>query len=392
MSTQKEYMPVNWVDGMKINKNHFIEQQHATTFQQALGNSGFLNNHNYGLLPADTIRQAGAGIWLNADNQQYIQLRVTSCRAITRGGYSIVIENDTALENSGLAARIPGLSVPFAELAGKQQQYYVVLSVNPYERVASGAANPDEVPARLPYTTPSYALLLLPVEETTIHTLGHFQLPVGKVNVAEQRVMLDEYYIPPAAATAGHAALLEVHAGLEQFFGRMELNAVQIIQKILQKKQQNDLSEPVQRLCEGLLNYLSVEYTRLRLVYLYAPPVEMISSVAGFARVSKNILDWYTGTLREELFNYFSEWCGIKQTELENSITDLCNYKYNHLDIYEGVDKVLTFTTLLLKLFNSLAALDYIGKKKEAGIFVKEQLVVPEEEAQQRKRRSFLAD
>lgn len=392
MNTQKTYMPVNWVDGMKINKSHFIAQQDATTYQQALGSALFLNNHNYGLLPADFMKQAGAGIWLNTDNQQHIQLRITECRAVTRGGYTIHFENDTALDSAGLTARIPGLSVPFSELAGKQNSYYVVLSINPYDRVPAGAANVEEVPARLPYTAPAYSLLLLPVEETTMHTLGHFLLPVGKVLIQEQRVMLDDNYIPPCVAVNSHAVLLEVHAGLEQFFGRMELNAVQIIQKVWQKKQQNDLSEPVQKLCEQMLAYMAVEYTRLKLHHLHAPPVDMISSIAGFARLIKNTLDLFTGTSKEELINYFAEWCGIRQGELEECITDLCNYGYNHLDMYEGVDKVLKFTTLILKLFNSLAALDYIGKKKEAGIFVKEQIIVPEEEAQQKKRRSFLAD
>ncbi|BAV10177.1 Predicted component of the type VI protein secretion system [Filimonas lacunae] len=392
MSTHKEFLPVNWVDGMKINKNHFISQQHASTYQQAISSSCLLNNHNYGLLPATNINQARAGVWLNADNQQHVQVRVMECRAVTRGGYPIAFHNDTALDNSSLSARIPGLSVPFSDLAGKQNAYYIVLSINPYERVPSGAANPEEVPARLPYTTPAYSVMLLPVAETNMHSLGSFQLPVGKVHTMEQRVMLDESYIPPCVAVNSHVVLLEAHASLEQFYGRMELNAVQIIQKILQKKQQNDLSEPVQRMCENMLVYIANVYTQLKLEGLYAPPVTLVSGAAGFARIVKNTLDLYTGTIREELLNYFAEWCGIKQTDLEDSVTALCNYQYDHLDIYAGVDKVLTFSAVALKLFNTLAALDYIGKKKEAGIFVKEQVIVPEEEVQMKKRRSFLAD
>jgi hypothetical protein len=44
-------------------------------------------------------------------------------------------------------------------------------------------------------------------------------------------------------------------------------------------------------------------------------------------------------------------------------------------------------------LFASLARLEYIGKKKETGIFVKEQVLIPQNEtAPVKKRRSFLAD
>lgn len=392
MSGYNEYMPVNWVDGMKINKSHFIAQQHAATYQQALGNNGFLNHHNYGLLPAMSNATAGVKLWLNVDNQQYVQLRMMDCRAITRGGYALLFINDTAQDSSRLTARIPELSVPFSALTGKSSSYYIVLSVNPYERVPAGAANPDEIPSRLPYTTPAYTLQLLPVEEANINTLGFFQLPVGKVRTEEQSILLDDVYIPPCVAVNSHSVLLETHAELEQFFGKMELNALQIIQKILQKKQQNDLSEPVQRICENMLVYIASAYAQLKSVQLYAPPVEMVSSVAGFARLFKNTLDIFTGTTREELINYFTEWCGIRQGEIEDVVTAFCNHKYDHLDIYAAIEKMSLFTTTTLRLFNSLAALDYIGKKKEAGIFVKEQAIVPEEEAQLKKRRSFLAD
>jgi hypothetical protein len=44
-------------------------------------------------------------------------------------------------------------------------------------------------------------------------------------------------------------------------------------------------------------------------------------------------------------------------------------------------------------LFANLARLEYIGKKKEAGIFVKEQMLIPQNESlPDKKRRSFLAD
>lgn len=389
---QKEYMPVNWVDGMKINKNHFIEQQQAGLFQQAVAMRSFLNNHNYGLLPAADVTRAGVKIWLNIDNQQHVHARIMECNAITRGGYSIALNNDTSLESHELNARVPGLSLPFSDLSGKQSAYYVVLAMDPFKRVPAGAANPEEVPFRLPYTAPAYKLLLLPEEETSINTLGDFQLPVGKLLVEDQRVFLDEQYIPPCAAVNSHRALLELHAELEQFFARMELNAVQIIQKIFQKKQQNDLSLQVQQICEKMLVYMAPVYTQLRLAGLYTPPVELISAASGLARLFKNTLDLFMGTGKEELINYFTEWCGISQGELEDVITSFCNHQYDHLDIGQALEKATRFTQVALRLFNSLAALDYIGKKKEAGIFVKEQLMVPEEETVVRKRRSFLAD
>ena len=100
----------------------------------------------------------------------------------------------------------------------------------------------------------------------------------------------------------------------------------------------------------------------------------------------------YAGTSKEEMINYFTEWCNVKQGELEDEIAEVCNYRYDHLNIHTGILQCSNFCGLILGLFDALAALDYIGKKKETGIFVKEQLIVPEEDVQSRRRGFFLAD
>jgi len=43
-------------------------------------------------------------------------------------------------------------------------------------------------------------------------------------------------------------------------------------------------------------------------------------------------------------------------------------------------------------VFSSLAGLDYIGKKRETGIFVKEQAILPDADFQEKRRNSFLAE
>jgi hypothetical protein len=173
----------------------------------------------------------------------------------------------------------------------------------------------------------------------------------------------------------------------------MELYALQIIQKILQKKQQNELADAIYKICENLSLFTATEYSNFKLSYIYQPPVFMITAVTGMARLIKNTIDFYTGTSKDELISYCTEWCGVSQGELESAITTLCSYQYNHLDINDSLDKVLRFTTIISALFASLSRLEYIGKKKETGIFVKEQVLLPQTEATPvKKRRSFLAD
>lgn len=376
---------------MKINKTHFQAQNHAGTYGQAKATQVFLNHHNYGLLPNDEVKRR-RNIVVSLDNEQYVSVRIMQCDAVTRGGHLIHFNHDTALDSRSLSAQIPGLSVPYEQLVNKSRSHFVVLAVDPYNRTPYGEAGMEETPPRLPHTLPRYSLHLLTAEETNINTIGPFQLPISKVIIEGNAVSIDENYIPPCTAVNSHQELLDVHAGLEEFFGKMETLSLQILQKIRIKKQSNDLAEAVGKMCENIIVYTATEFSNFRTTYLFQPPVFMVSSAAGFARLIKNSMDIYVGTIKEELINYFTEWCGIPQTEFEGAITSLCNHQYDHLDINVSLDKALHFTRIISTLFTSLAALDYIGKKREAGIFVKEQLLMPEVEMQAKKRRSFLAD
>jgi hypothetical protein len=402
---QYQYLPVHWIDGMKINKSHFIAQNNAYTSQIAQGVSGLLNTYNYGLLPNTYNDSNGLKLFVTTDNQQQVQVRLQKCRAITLGGHVIQLDEDTPLNGGYIGAPIPNLSIPFSELKGKASDYLIILVVNPYERIPYGFADPAEVPPRVPYTLPAYNLQLMPVNGANPNALGNFQLPVGKLKVLEQKVMLDEDYIAPCSAVSSHYDLVEIHAALEQFFGKMELYALQIIQKILQKKQQNEMAGIVQKVCESISYFTASHLGNFKLVHLHQPPVLLINTVTAFARLLKNILDFYTGSGKEELINYCIEWCDVKQGELEGAITSLANHQYNHLNINESIEKIAGFTKLINQLFASLARLEYIGKRKDTGIFVKEQIIpkdtglfvaepsMPAEpEVQPKKRRSFLVD
>lgn len=385
------YLHVNWVDGMKINKSHFIAQDNAQLYQLAQNTSCLLNALNYGLLP---VGQGGVGlkIFLSTDNQKKLQVRVQQCRAITAGGYYIEFNEDTALQGNNLQTAAVSIPVTLRELKNKSTQFYIVLTVNPYSRVPFGSAEGAELPPRIPYTLPLLSVDLVPVEQVTKNVIGAMQLPLGKIVVEDQRVMLEEDYIPPCTSVSSHPELLEIQAGLEQFYSKMELYALQIIQKILQKKQTNDMAIVVQKICENISYFTASQLAELKTVGVIQPPVYMVSKISSLARLIKNTLDFYLGSGKEELVNYIAEWCSISQAELEGAIVNLSGYQYDHLDINSSIEHVSQFTKVVSRLFYQLSRLEYIGKRKEAGIFVKEEVVNKVQDAPSQKRRSFLAD
>ncbi|MBC8033520.1 MAG: hypothetical protein H7Y03_05205 [Chitinophagaceae bacterium] len=388
---ENHFLPVNWIDGMKINKSHFIAQDNAFVYQLAQNTSCILNELNYGLLPVGKDR-TGVKIFISTDNQKKLQVRIQQCRAITSGGFYIEFNEDTAIHGGNLIT--PVVSVPQAlkELKNKGVQFYVVLSIDPYTRLPYGSVDTLEIPPRIPYTLPTYHVSLIPVAEVTKNVLGPFHLPVGKLTIDDQRVLLEEDYIPPCSNVTSHPELLEIQAGLEQFYSKMESYSIQIIQRILQKKQTNEMAVIVQKLCENISFFTASELAELKSVGIVQPPVYMVSKTCSLARLMKNTIDCFLGNGKEELVNYFTEWCNISQGELEGSMVNLANLQYDHLDINNAMDKVSQFTKIVSKLFYQLSRLEYIGKRKEAGIFVKEEAVKQGSESQTPKRRSFLAD
>ena len=236
MDSQHYYLPVNWADGMKINKNHFIDEQNARIQDQAFATGAHISNINYGLLPAVAGEQSQIRLYINFDNQQQVTANLLYCRAVTPGGYVIHIEEDAGNTITGASEKIAGLSVPFAELKAISETYYVVLAVNPYKRIPHGNAPEDEIPPRIPYTLPQYSLSLLPQEALQNKKPGLYQLVIGKFFIKEQNILVDENYIPPCVTSSSHPDLADVFAGMEAFISKMELYSIQILQKNYSKK------------------------------------------------------------------------------------------------------------------------------------------------------------
>ncbi len=393
MSNQNTYLPVNWIDGMKINKTHFVAERNALQQQLVLSTGTHVSHLNYGLLPLVVREHNPFKIFVSMDNQQAVQVRIINCRAITPGGALISIE-EGAYDENVTNAKMPELSVAFEELKNKTNVAYVVLTINLYDRVAVGNADPNEVPPRIPFSAPLYSLSIIPEAEMNGQKLGLYQLTVSRILVNDNRVVIDEDYLPPCTAVSSHPDLQDIYYGLEEFMGKMELYCLQINQKIQLKNQQNDLATIVQKLCDNIIQYQNNYFAHFKWIAMNEAPSFMLAHVASMARIFKNSVDVYINAGKEELMNYINEWCDISQASIESVVTDLTNHHYQHEDINGTIIKTKNFTKLISSLFFKLSKLDYIGKKKDANIFVKEEIVRKEASAEStmRKRSSFLAD
>lgn len=373
MRDRIKYLPVNWIDGMKINKSHFIAQDDA--WRDALNDVAALNvsHSRFGVIPSSAAGEDNFNVKISVDNQNTVRVAVLACQAVTPGGIRINLPATGHFENinTDLDAA-PSTTFSFAE-AKSESIWWVVLIINPYQKKPAGAPDVAENPPRYPFVLPAYSVEIVSDSQYSQFAYHPFALTVGKILAEGNDVRVDADYIPPCYSTEALDDLVSLHGELDNFFSTLEMRCSQIVQKIYRKNQQNELSELVLFLCDRLIIFLSDNITKSRWTTLYESPAEMFAGIVSLARLMKNVIDLRIGSGKEEMMNYISEWCGLKQGELDNMLTGLAAIRYNNNDINNNIQKITQFIKVVAALFETLHKLEFIGKKKDSGIFVKEE-------------------
>ncbi|MCX6223463.1 MAG: hypothetical protein NTV01_01690 [Bacteroidia bacterium] len=379
MPEKTSYLQVNWVDGMKINKNHFISQEHSVSDRIKDVRQSGINLYNYGLLPsAGGDKEAPVKIVIYLDNQHTLRVKVFECNAISPGGGRINISE--SIDLLGFAIPLPETVYEVTQI--KQEDLYISLSVNHFKQTPVGVIDPTEEPPRHPYTVPECKVHLIPESQLGKKESGLNFILIGKVHISESGTELVKEYIPPCTSILSHPKLVTIHTEFDKFFSQLEVDIVTIIKKIREKEQTNSLATTLESIAEPLLYFLSTNILGFRWNIPMLPPLHMCEKIAQSARIIKNALDANSGKAKEELLNYFTEWCTLNQGDFETIIFRTVNFEYQHSNMHKTLATMMQFAEVISALFSKLSTLEYIGKKKETSIFVKEQTV----------KKSFLAD
>ncbi len=375
--TKIKYFHVNWQNGMNISKEHFIQMENAFTDEIADARGVLLNNINYGLFPVGIGSQGSVKTVIKIDNQKFLRVRIFSCQAVTRSGARIDI-----LEEHQLPELESDISMLLDQAGSEGEYFYILLSVNAFNRQPFGELNTFEEPPRHPYTIPGYGISLVSEKDLLAQSVQPDSLIIGKLKIEQGVPEIAGNYLPSCMTVKSHMQLMEFCELTEKIFSQLELNLLSIIRKINEKNQDTSLAKSVGTLSENLLNYISENHLRLRFEIPNQPPVFLFMYIANAARVIRNTIDSDASANKEELLNYFTNWSELKQGDFEKLLVYCINFEYRHFDTLLSVEQFGEFLQIIARLFEKLEALTYIGKKKETSIFVKEQ----------KTGRSFLAD
>lgn len=367
MAENIKHFPVNWIEGMKINKNHFIESQNNVEDLIRDARSIETNELNYGLLSTNLSRPFQYAISIDSHNELSIDIKML--KALTPGGGRIEITDLTGAFSE---------KIELKDFDLKENNYYLLLNIDPYNRIPSGEQNMDEVPPRFPYATAKYFFTTVVESDVNQNNIGALQFPIAKFKTSSDSYEILTDYIPPSLTVNSHPSLIKLFETYDLFFKQIEFNSVQIIKKIKfrsNNEDENVISNMVLEACNKTLSYVENHITLNKWVSYNSKPITVLQNVISFARSLKNCFDTFSGDGKEMLFNYFSEWTDTKSGDFERLFTETINSRYRSFDIQETVEQVDHFMSKIEQLYSILNQLDYIGRKRDTGIFVNENVL-----------------
>ncbi len=370
--------PVNWLNGMNINQSHFVEEQKSFLSYQMLMLQNQITPFNYGVFVHGNDHQ----LWIGINNNSEINVELNYMTVLFPGGYLLEIEG-----------RDENLNVFHATLPKNDmfEEYAVVLSVNTNERIPYGEPDENEVPIRKPYVVPDVNLSVVSIDRLKEAGHGDHFILIGRLLYADDVWMVDDTFVPPAQRIVAVSSLVKQHHVFENHLSSIERSSIEIIQKIRQKKQDNELATILLDISIKLNDFLGDVITDFKSYGINRVPLDLFTPFMKIARLIQNVLDTWQGCGKDEMLTYLADWCDISQGEFENLIQDMIEHKYRHDDIFSSVRVTTRFADVISTMFTVLASLDYIGKKIETSLFVAEEneKLVVEEAGTTKKKRKF---
>jgi hypothetical protein len=370
MPEDNTYLPVNWIDGMKISRKHF-EQTGLYTQELARDLAALhLTDYNFGILPGN--RSLDMAVFF--DSGQGIQIELKSCNAVTPNGSRIQVQ---PADNIRFSVHFKEITSRYNLQLSQVQQLYILLSINPFKRLPSGNPVMEENPPRHPHTKPEITLELMPGEQLNSAQLSG-SLLLGKIGYQNGELQIESDFIPPCTAVNSLPALTDWHSKFRQALDNWEVSCLKLVQKINSKsssQQSNVLAANILKIGEKMLEQLVKQKTGYQWTLGKSAPIHLCVSLLENIQYVHTLLQCYAEKDREEMLNYFAEWTETPAGTLEHQTLRILQLQYNHYETGSLLTEIFGIYQTHVQIFQKLAQLEFIGKKKGQSVFVIEQEV-----------------
>lgn len=355
---------INWVDGMKISQSHLNQQDDFFIDTIRDSSSLYINNFNYGILPVtgQFSEKMIFEIFSTATNDA--QLVIKNCNAVTLAGYRVEIPE--------FDLNVRTLAQKLSNDENIDGDFYILVSVNPFDKIPFGEIDAEEIPPRHPYTKPNYNVEMVSVAALNSNLAGGNYIVLGKVNYKAGFAQIDSNFIPPCTTVNSHQKLVEYHSSFVRSVSNLQQFAFKIIQKSAHRDQNTALATNVRALCTTLLNTIADSYFQFKNRSLEQPPIYLVEIFSKLALRVYNTIQMTPNAEVEEMLNYSLEWSEVAPHSIISQLTTSSEINYDHYHCGEYLRNIQTMLNCLETVFGKLSELDYIGQRKE-NIIVTEQ-------------------
>jgi len=377
MLPKLQFHLTNWVDGMKITRQHFVDSENALVDQIRDAHAASINAFSYGLLQPLAGEKSSLDCTTMSNQTRQFKVTVSYCRAITAGGSRIeiipgihpeLVSDSSNMGSDDLTSSKSGAS-----------NYLAVISVDPYNRQAFGPAAAEEYPPRNIYSVSAYKLSLVPEEEIHTGSIGAFNMPVARFILRNGELVRDNEYIPPCAVVGAHPGTKQIYNNLAERLNQIQEFSTEIVRKVVEGAQNSALAQNLQKICEHSVRHISSEFFLFRMMYRQQSPVYMANTVVQLASLINVSMSLLSIKDKEELLQYFSYWNEISPGKFEDMLSQVINADYDHEDIYGFYQPLLNFLKVWSDLLEKLKDLKLIGQKNEKFDFGGRTMETPKE-------------
>ncbi|WP_400073185.1 hypothetical protein [Zobellia russellii] len=356
---------INWVDGMKISKEHFESLQNFA--ENSIKDAYVVRKGRYGHGFLASYLNGNNEYAINLDIHKSLKVSIKKLRAITPNGNRIEITENTPSVKEEIVVD---------ELAdNKLDEGFLLINLDTEKTIPFGEQDPKEMPPRHPFLTNGQFFTFITSDDLAKSGLSGNQLPIAKIHKEGKSLSIATDYIPPSLTLGAHESLVDFYNDADNFVKMTERNAILIVQKIMAKQSDNPIADAMHLAVDKAYGYLAQQITKIKWEEYDMHPKELLQIIVSFARVFKGAVDVSSPQNKEELFNYFGEWTDLKGGDYEKIFTDVINMQYNHNDVNQNVLLATGFMNVIDRLLTVLTQVDYIGKRRDMGIFVNENIV-----------------
>lgn len=352
-------MLINWVDGMKISKEHLSGTEDFFIDSVRDSVNIRLNSYNYGLLPPYKGETISSDFEIMERTTNHVEVELRCCNAITAGGCRIDI-------NPSDASGYHKLDFVFEENEQQQENTWdVILIVHPFGRVPKGDPDHEETPPRNPFADRKYILSVVSTGQINSDELGMHNLIIGRIVKNQNRYEVDKSYIPPSLSMLSHPDLKNYYESFGKYLNDIEVASHKIIRKILERDSSMNVAVNTQLMCEHILKYVVSVYFKYKNMGRNLLPIEIADLFATFAHTCFVALNYIPRKSREEMLQYFYEWSDVTPGNFVDLLTKMLESTYDHSNIRMIMERIENFLNIFTSLWVKLSALEYIGQRKE---------------------------